>query len=183
MSTAGGKGKVYSIAPGAPFVDALARGLLSQAGDAPLALSAMTVLLPTRRACRALQDAFLRAVAGRSLLLPRLLPLGDLDEEELQLAAEEAPAEGDAALALPPAIAPLRRQLLLAKLIRHWGPGGEQAIPGDQAVRLAAELARLIDQTETEGLDFARLERLVPEAYAEHWQRTLQFLRIVTEHW
>jgi len=183
MSTAGGKGKVYSIAPGAPFVDALAWGLLSQAGDAPLALSAMTVLLPTRRACRALQDAFLRAVAGRALLLPRLLPLGDLDEEELQLAAEEAPAEGDAALALPPAIAPLRRQLLLAKLIRHWGPGGEQAIPGDQTVRLAAELARLIDQTETEGLDFARLERLVPEAYAEHWQRTLQFLRIVTEHW
>ena len=178
-----GQGRVYSIPPAAPFVDALARGLLSRAGEAPLALSAVTVLLPTRRACRALQEAFLRCVAGRPLLLPRMLPLGDLDEEELLLAADEMPAEGGAALALPPAIAPLRRQLLLARLVRHWGARSGQAIPGDQAVRLAAELARLIDQTETEGLDFAGLDRLVPEDYAEHWQRTLRFLRIVTEHW
>lgn len=183
MSTAEGAGKVYSIPPDVPFVDALARGLLRRAGDGPLALSATTVLLPTRRACRALQDAFLRAVDGRALLLPRLLPLGDLDEEELVLAGDEVPSDGGAALAQPPAIAPLRRQLLLARLIRHWGARSDQAIPGDQAVRLAAELARLIDQTETEELDFAKLDRLVPEDYAEHWQRTLGFLRIVTEHW
>ncbi len=49
---------VYSIEPTVSFVDALAEGLLSMAGDDPLALSAMTILLPNRRAQRSLQEAF-----------------------------------------------------------------------------------------------------------------------------
>ncbi|MDE0379450.1 MAG: hypothetical protein OXI20_09435, partial [Rhodospirillales bacterium] len=56
---------VYTVPPHEPFVDALAGGILSgravpfDAGD-PLALSRLTILLPTRRACRALGLAFLR---------------------------------------------------------------------------------------------------------------------------
>lgn len=56
--------KVYNIPAGLPFLDLLARGLWRQAGEDPLALSAMTVLLPTRRACRSLADAFLRLTDG-----------------------------------------------------------------------------------------------------------------------
>ena len=56
-------------------------------------------------------------------------------------------------------------------------------MPGDQAVRLAAELARLIDRVQTERLSFDALGDLVPERYASHWQETLKFLQIVTEHW
>ena len=41
-------------------------------------------------------------------------PLGDSDEDELLF---DAAGEG---LELPPAIAPLRRQLLLAQLVRRW---------------------------------------------------------------
>ena len=87
----GGTPRVTTIAAGVSFVDALARGLLARAGD-PLELARGTVLLPTRRACRALQEAFLRASDGRALLLPRLLPLGDGDAEGLPLAGEEAPS-------------------------------------------------------------------------------------------
>ena len=36
---------------------------------------------------------------------------------------------------------------------------------------------------QTEGLGFDRLARLVPEDYAAHWQITLDFLAILTEHW
>ena len=32
-------------------------------------------------------------------------------------------------------------------------------------------------------LDFSRLDTLVAEEFAEHWQETLDFLAIVTEHW
>ncbi|MBM3566120.1 MAG: double-strand break repair protein AddB [Alphaproteobacteria bacterium] len=53
----------------------------------------------------------------------------------------------------------------------------------DQAVGLARELARLLDHVRTERLDFAALEKLVPEEFAEHWQRTLRFLKIVTDAW
>ncbi|HSR72607.1 MAG TPA: double-strand break repair protein AddB, partial [Kiloniellales bacterium] len=181
----GGAGKVpcvYNIPPGVSFVDALATGLLGRFGADPLALSRVTLLLPTRRACRALQDAFLRASGGQALLLPRLQALGDIDAEELLLGAE--PETWNAGSAeLPPAMPPLERQLLLGRLIRHWGRVRGQAPGEDQAVRLAAELARLLDQVETEGLDLAGLETLVPEAYAEHWQITLRFLRILMEQW
>ena len=69
---------IYTIPTGVPFADALAAGLMARAAGEPLALSKMTVLLPNRRACRALAEAFLRqageagGIAGGELLLPRL---------------------------------------------------------------------------------------------------------------
>ncbi|HEY9547897.1 MAG TPA: double-strand break repair protein AddB, partial [Kiloniellaceae bacterium] len=177
---------VFTIPAGQSFVDALAAGLLRRTAEGPEALAAATVLLPTRRACRSLQAAFLRASGGVPLLLPRLLPLGDLDPEELLFEAPSFAGAGEAEL--PPAVSAVQRQLLLASCILSHSRAlaadlGSAAISEDQAIRLAAELARLIDQVETEGLDFADLEGLVPEDYAEHWQITLEFLRIVTEAW
>src|SRR3990172_1702123 len=85
--------RVFTIPPGLSFLDALAAGLIARAGQDPLALSAMTVLLPTRpartllrpprRACRSLEAAFLRRSEGRALLLPAIRPLGDIDEDAL----------------------------------------------------------------------------------------------------
>ena len=67
--TAGGRSStIFTIPPGASFVDALARGLLRRADGDPLVLARGTVLLPTRRACRALQEAFLRASDGLSII-------------------------------------------------------------------------------------------------------------------
>jgi ATP-dependent helicase/nuclease subunit B len=168
---------VFTIPPGESFVDALAGGLMAETADDPLALSSMLILLPTRRACRALREAFLRRSAGRPLLLPRFRPLGDADEEELGSAE-------DSDIGLPPAVPPLRRQLLLARLILGMGAGrGGHAPTPEQAVQLAAELARLLDQVHTEGLGFERLAALVPDDYATHWQMTLDFLAILTSHW
>jgi ATP-dependent helicase/nuclease subunit B len=170
---------VFTIPAGLSFVDALAAGLLRRNAASPESLAAATVLLPTRRACRALQAAFLRASGGAPLLLPRLLPLGDLDPEELLFEAPSFAGEGEAGL--PPAISAVQRQLLLASCILSHSRAlsaetGNPVTSEDQAIRLAAELARLLDQVETEGLDFADLAGLVPEDYAAHWQITLDFL-------
>ncbi|WP_225768068.1 double-strand break repair protein AddB [Inquilinus sp. Marseille-Q2685] len=171
--------RVYTIAAGGGVADALARGLLAQAAGDPLALGAMTVLLPGRRAGTTLRDAFLRAAEGKPLLLPRLLPVGDIDADALGLAAGETPAVAEA-LDLPPAIAPRQRQILLAQLVLARR---DQEVGADQAMHLAAALARLLDEVQAEGLGFDRLDGLVPEELAEHWQETLRFLRIVTETW
>ena len=60
---------------------------MALAGDDPLLLPRMTVLLPTRRAARSLREAFLRLTAEGAepapLLLPRLRPIGDLDDDEI----------------------------------------------------------------------------------------------------
>ena len=168
---AGGSPRVYSIPAGIAFADALAEGLLKRTGDDPLALAAITILLPTRRAVRALTDAFLRVTDGRALLLPRLLALADLDGDQDMLAA------GD----IPPAIDGLQRQLTLARLV--MSRGGAFAVAPDQALRLADALADLIDEVETEQVDFAKLAELAPETFASHWQATIEFLKIVTTHW
>jgi ATP-dependent helicase/nuclease subunit B len=178
--------RLFTIPPGVSFVDALAAGLLAETSGDPLTLARYTILLPTRRARRALDEAFLRQGDGRPLLLPRTLPLGDLDPDDAMLAGgdeatamESAPELAD----LPPAIPALRRQLLLAQAVQAAGRVSGSAMTVDQATRLAAELARLLDQVQTEQLTFDRLRDLVPEDYASHWQITLRFLSVLTEEW
>ncbi|WP_374654957.1 double-strand break repair protein AddB [Dongia sp.] len=181
---------VCCIPTGVSFVDALAFGLMRETQEDPLRLSAITVLLPNRRACRAVQEAFLRmgASGGRALMLPRLMPLGDLDDSELGLQgiALDLSLGEDLADPLPAAVPNMRRHLLLALLVQKAAamtlPGGGD-MNFDQAARLAAELARLLDQVETEQLDFAGIRNLAPEELAEHWQLTLHFLDILQQNW
>jgi ATP-dependent helicase/nuclease subunit B len=172
--------RVFNIANGIPFVDALAAGLTERAEGNPLQLAAITILLPTRRACRALREAFLRGSAGQALLLPRMIPLGDLDAEELVLGGEVPGDDGLAStLELPPAFSGLRRQLILTRLVAAGG----RDLSWDQAAALARSLGQLLDRVETERADFKHLADLVPENYAGHWQITLDFLKVLIEVW
>ena len=173
--------RVFTIGLDRRFADVLASGILAAYGDEPLALADALILLPTRRSVRALREAFLRASGGRPLLLPRLAPLGDVDD-----GAWEPMASDDAgALALPPAIAPAEREALLARLVTAFADedGQRVAQSAAQALKLARELARLIDELAIEGVPFDRLAGLVDSTFASHWQRTLRFLAIVGEHW
>src|SRR5260370_33400771 len=93
---------IYTIAPDRPFLATLAQGLLALAGGDPLSLTRMTVLLPTRRAARSLREAFLRLTAegsdpGAPPLLPRLRPIGDLDDDEIALGLVDAAGAEDRA--------------------------------------------------------------------------------------
>ncbi|MBX6368900.1 MAG: double-strand break repair protein AddB [Rhodospirillales bacterium] len=162
---------IWTIPSHVPFLDALAAGLLERTDGDPVALTEMTVLLPTRRACRALRDAFLRRSVAKALLLPRLRAVGAIGDDEEGL--------GDELLELPPAMSELRRRLLLTRLVM-----ARRLLPA-QAAALARELARLLDEVESVGgaLDPARLAALAPDAYAEHWQEVLTFLRILVDHW
>lgn len=167
---------VYTISPGLSFVDVLAQGILEKTGDDPLFLARMQILLPTRRACRTLREAFLRLSDGKPLLLPRMSPLGDVDEEELSFF--ETNIDDD--LSLPPPIAPLKRLFLLTTLIAAQGRG--RGI--EQDIALAKALAQLMDQVYTENLDLKDLPQIVDRAeFADHWQISLDFLSLLSEHW
>ena len=100
---------VFTIPASAPFlptlIEALNAGRLGFAvADDPLALAAATIYLPTRRACRLMRDAFLNGTKSDAAILPRIVALGDIDEDEIAFgdaATGEIAAE---ALALPEAI-------------------------------------------------------------------------------
>ena len=174
------KPTVYTITAGVPFLDALAAGILEKVGSKPEALSRVTILLPTRRACRSLSESFLRISDGKPMLLPRMTPLGDIDEDELAFAGDDG-FGGAASFDIAPAISGLRRQLLLTRLIMARK---DSPTTPDQAARLAQELARLLDQVQTERLSFDGLEKLVrDDGLSGHWRKILEFLAILTEHW
>lgn len=169
---------IYNIPAGVPFARALAAEMMRRAEGEPHVLPQTRILLPTRRACRTLRDAFFDLTGGAPLLLPRLQPLGDVEEEELALTLTGAEAE--ALRDIPPAIAPLQRQILLARLV--MAAEGFSHGPA-HAVQLAQALSRLIDRIHTEGLRMDDLPSLAPEDFAGHWQITLKFLSVISHAW
>ena len=167
---------LFTLPPDAPFLDAIAGAWLARSGtDEPLASARGLILLPTRRAARALAEAFLRVSGGRALVLPRITAIGALDE---------APLELSGVLDLPPPVDPSLRLAALARLI--LGMGGTYGAPetADRAWALAAELAALMDEAERAEIDLAaRLPGAADPAFAAHWAVTVEFLRIVTATW
>jgi len=169
---------VYTIPPEQPFAEVLAAGILARFGSEPLGLSRVTVLLPTRRACRALREAFLRIGGGRPMLLPAMRPLGEVEEDALAFVEEDA-----AALALPPAISPLARRCMLARILSAAAdPATGEPPAAEQALDLAEALAALLDQVQAEELSFDRLEQLGLDLPA-HWRHVAAVLRAVTHLW
>jgi ATP-dependent helicase/nuclease subunit B len=168
---------VFTIAPSAAFAESLAQGLIARLGDDPLALSSAIIYLPTRRAARNFGDAFAKVLGGAALL-PQFRPLGDSEEDDLLF---DAASEG---LELAPAIAPLRRQLLLAHLIRQWDRAGRGGLLSfAQSAALADSLAKVMDEVETQGCDLSRLKELAPADLAEHWEGVSRFLGLLRDQW
>ena len=195
--------RLYTIPPSAPFLTTLARAIL--AGDLPLpggpkpdplTLPLTTIYLPTRRAARALREAFLAEAKAEALLLPRIRALGDPDEEAALILGAGSGADEDGGAGAP-AIGGIKRRLALMKLVLAWARRLREeflAAPDDflpaqwiatpaQASHLAADLARLMDLIESEEISRVEIERLTPPEMAVHWEQTVDFLKIVTEHW
>ncbi|CAN5503292.1 double-strand break repair protein AddB [soil metagenome] len=190
--------RVFSVPSSAPFlrtlITALVDGDLIEGFDArknPSRLATATLYLPTRRAGRMAQAIFLDVLGTDAVLLPRIVPLGDVDEEELAFAQAMSPEMLDV-LDTPAALDGLQRRLLLAQLIAAWA---KQLKPGDSAqaplvvggpastLALADDLARLMDDMATRRVDWSELDGLVPDGLDKYWQLTLQFLSIAKDVW
>src|SRR6476646_1745515 len=151
--------RVFTIPASTPFIPTLIKALLDGRlvpgvvpGRDPLALASATLYLPTRRACRLARDRFLEATRTSAAILPRIVPIGDPDEDEIAFAQAALPAA--AALDLPPALGGLERRLLLAQLVLKWTARITPDASGDApliantpaaALALADDLARLMD--------------------------------------
>src|SRR5271169_696477 len=202
--------RVFTIPSGAPFLPTLSRALLDgvlvedfPGADGPTALADATIYVPTQRAAQALAQALLSASGARSLILPRIAPLGAFEPDEGAAAfvaeGEEAPRR-----ALPPAVGALTRRHALATLTRAWGKalgGAIRTVGADgrlivdasepalvaatpaQAYALAGDLAALIDDMIIEGAPWAKVETLAPDAHDPYWGITLNFLKIAFAHW
>jgi ATP-dependent helicase/nuclease subunit B len=189
---------IFTLPPGVPFLKALARAILNgdlpaPGGTAPdlLSLPKITLLLPTRRAARAARDAFLSVASAPAMIMPPIRPISE-GNDDLSLISSLASDGLSGAIALdqPPAIDPLDRTLVLMQLVSRWHETMAQSDSDSrsgstpaQSARLASELSKLMDDIERENVSLYGIKNLVPETYAEHWQKTVDFLKIVTEFW
>src|SRR5262245_35911950 len=127
---------VCNVPASAPFlrtvISALVDGRLVEgfeARKAPEKLATATIYLPTRRAVRIARDVFLDVLNSEAAILPRMVPLGDIDEDEL-IFAQAASNAPETSIELPPALDGLERRLALAQLILAWAT---QLKPADPA--------------------------------------------------
>ena len=168
---------VYTVPLHRAFADALVSGILATHGADRMAMARGTILVPNNRAALSVRDAFVRRSAG-GLLLPRLVSVGDVEGDEAAgLIFDAADVEP-----VPPAIEPLQRQLILARLIQQQAAFTGH-LTADQAMRLAAELARTLDQMLVEQVDPARLRIIGDETLSAHWQTSLASLNIIIDAW
>ena len=178
--------RLFTVPPERPLLETLARAVLEGfpctdgIRPGPLDLARWTILLPTRRAVREMEDVFFRLTGGSGVLLPRIRPLGDIDED--LLAPEE---EGDE-LGTP--VSPPGQLLLLMDLIDEWAKAHpatrlaqEIAAAPHQVGGLAASLAEFLDSIETEEVDLAKLPELYALETARHRETILEFLAIASE--
>ncbi len=203
MTQRGASPNIFTIPAGVPFLPALVCAIgqgqliagIPDEGD-PFAWTDLTIYLPTRRAARAVRQVIVDSTDGAAIF-PRIFPLGDLDETDTIFDPGEGPAETREP-ALLPAISPVRRQFLLARLVTQWSrataaaslageeldtePSAFPASPAD-AARLAADLAVLLDQATAEGGAWSDLDAAIASDHAEHWNLTGDFLKIIRSAW
>lgn len=148
-------------------------------GDDPGRIARGVVLLPNNRSVRAITQAFVRASEG-GLLLPRMVALGDPDIGEGVGAALD-PVDADP---IPPAVPPMRRRMMLARLVAEERERRGSPVDTGEAVRLAGELARTLDQMLVEEIRPEALREidLSPEL-SEHWQRSLELFETILDRW
>ena len=158
--------KIYNISSSCCFVETLAHKLLTDYADSELNLAKVLILLPNRRACRSLSEAFVRLHGMKPTLLPQMRAIGDVDEDEILFNDK---LNADDFMSVPSAISPLERTLLLTKLIsvRHQEFGIE-SVSLAQACSLAQELGNLFDNASMRNLNWQNLQNIVPENYAAH---------------
>ncbi|HET6838753.1 MAG TPA: double-strand break repair protein AddB [Bradyrhizobium sp.] len=186
--------RVFSVPVSVPFlrtvIAALVDGQLVDGFNArtdPAKLARATLYLPTRRAGRMAREIFLDELKADAVVLPRIVALGDIDEDELVFTEETGLYGGAASLDLPPKLGDIERRLTLARLVGAWAksPVSAPLVVGGPAstLALATDLARLIDDMVTRGVDWKALDGLVPEQLDKYWQHSLEFLQIARRAW
>ena len=162
-------GEIYNVSSNLPFLDSLAAGIVERF----TAVDKVTIYLPNKRSVKPLAAAF----SKYSTLLPKIEVIGEIDEVELNLHSFEGFKK------IPRAISQTERLYLLAQLVHTKRPIKDFYPDFAQSVALSRSLIQLMDELQNMDLSFDSLEKVVPDEFAEHWQMTLDFLKVISEDW
>lgn len=191
---------VFSIEPGLDFAQTLVQNLLAgrlfELPDTtnPLWLADLVLYVPTRRAAKLFQRAFVQATGERPVVLPDIRPLAEAGDDSDLLTEPDTLLPSDQrrilsreerAFRLHPAIRKWQIELVADRAAR-----GETLPEPSMAetLALADALGRLIDEMAIEGIPLSSLAHVAPEdfdasRFDDYWSSTRDFLALAAEFW
>ena len=157
----------------------------------PERLAQATLYLPTRRAGRMAREIFLDVLGDRCRACCRASSRSAISTRTNSNSRRPPRHLADRPRStFRPDLDELERRLTLAQLVAAWAkqirPDVRVHAPlvvGGPAstLALADDLARLMDDMVTRGVDWNALDGLVPDALDQYWQLTLEFLNIAKQ--
>ena len=211
--------KIYTISPMAPFLRILAKNIMEGrliAGwpdkSSPYSLSDATIYMPTKRSADLLEIQLKSHAQCESLFLPKIISLGEIDEDGKIFSIDETIEGLFLGKGIASEISPLKRRLILTKLILTWSkkivaslsesvarsgsafslsiglshdPNGfSVASTIDDSLALADSLGYLIDTLVIYKKTWHDVHALLPHDLSdEYWKISKDFLQIAAEAW
>jgi ATP-dependent helicase/nuclease subunit B len=173
--------KIINIPLCNSFLDEISKILLNKVNNDSQQLSEYLLLLPNYRLIKNLQYSFLKNSQAKSLILPKMVSLGNLNYffEDVNILSASELQELHYEDFFKNTISKNQRSFILSKLIRKK----ESNISINQAIYLANQLGIIIDKGYQEEVDFKNLDKIIDVNLAQHWQEIIKFLDIATISW
>ena len=161
--------RVFAVPIGCDFSKTFVNGLQTRLkGTPPEELARVEIFVNTRRMARRLKELL---SADGAILLPKIRAITDIANHP------------DLPIILPEPVSKLRRQLTLAQLVGGLLDADGSIAPQSAKFDLAKSLAGVLDEMQGEGVAVQKLAEIKVEDQSGHWQRSLNFLNILAEHW
>lgn len=174
---------IFNISSSLPFLETLADFMLEKFNEPETGLAKCRIFLPTRRSCNALKHVLSKkGIGGCPVLLPRIIPLGDVDEDELALS--DSFNSGFDELLVQKEIPDFRARLKATELITEIAPKHfSKFFSIDQALSLADSLLKLLSEFETYDVNREKFHSIFEADISEHWQKISAFLEDFCKQW
>lgn len=128
------------------------------------------IYLPTRRSCRFMQELFIENSKEKRIILPKILPIGEIDIEQDNF--EQLLIEA------PELVSRLEQKVLITKIIMNKALLNESAFSFNffQSLNLSDSLANLLEEMLSEEVDIFKLRDLRSLDQSSHWLDIVSFL-------
>ena len=177
------KNNIFNIKANYNFLESLSCWVIDKYGKDPIYLSQVTILLPSRRACRAFRDIILKQYKKNSIILPKIKAIGDIDIEEISLNIENITELEDFQKYSKSF---LKYHSLLIEEIRSFNKKtnlfGKNPTT-NQLNLIAKNLEEFLNEIDREELNLDNLENIDDADIASHKQKILLFLRNFGSNW
>lgn len=170
---------IYNISANYNFLQSLVHFILQKYQDNPLFLAKITILLPSRRACRVIKEIFLEQNTSGAAILPNIKAIGDFDIEDVIDSNLTKNIQKNS-------ISELKYRCLLIEEIRKFNKKTNffgKNINSNQIDLIASNLNDFLQEIDREELDLDNLENIESDDLASHKQKILNFLRHFGSNW